>query len=42
MSSIEMKYDAANKRAHNKQEEKQEESWRTPNISSNLKNWRRK
>jgi len=22
-----------NKRAHNKQEEKQEESWRTPNIS---------
>jgi len=26
---------ADNKRAHNKQEETQEESWRTPNITSN-------
>jgi len=24
--------EAPNKRAHNQQEEKQEESWRTPNI----------
>ncbi len=27
--------DACNKRAHNKPEEKQEESWRTPNITRN-------
>jgi hypothetical protein len=25
--------ESANKRAHNKQEEQQEESWRTPNIN---------
>jgi len=28
--------DACNKRAHNKQEEKQEESWHTPNITWHL------
>lgn len=29
--------DAPNKRAHNKQEEKQEESWRTPTIIGNFR-----
>ena len=35
MFTFEMK-DACNKRAHYQQEEKQEESWRTPNISHNF------